>query len=167
MNARVIQEAAASLIQSSSPEAKVGAAGVGVVVTALWHAFTGVLALAMVLLFFCDLALGVFKAVHVGGIHAFDYDRFGRAFAKLGAAMAGIVMAVVADLLLREIGAVQDASYITSGIMSGVSLGFIVSAGKNLAYFFPQVGSMVDTLVKRREDPPQRRSGDQADGSGS
>lgn len=165
MNARVVQDSAASLLQSSSPAAKVGAAGLGVVVTALWHAFTGVLALAMVILFFCDLLLGVFKAVHLGGIHAFDYDRFGRAFAKLGAAMVGIVMAVVADLLLREIGAVQDATYVTSGILGGISVGFVVSAGKNLAYFFPQVGSLVDTLARRSQEPPKRRASDAVEGS--
>jgi phage-related holin len=153
--------AVASLIQS--PPAQLGVAGISVVVTAVYHAFTGVLAAIMVLLFLCDLALGVLKALHVGGLQAFCRDRFTRAFLKLGAAMVGVLLAASIDLLLQNIGTVEEATYFTSGILGGISVGFLASAGQSLVYFFPAVGVWLDALLRRLRDPgeaPRRRASD-------
>lgn len=154
-----VQDSVASLFQAAPPAAQWGAAGAGIVLTALWHAFTGVLAAVMVVLFLCDIALGVFRALHMGGLTAFEWPRFWRKFLELGAAVVGIVIAACVDLLLREIGTPDEAAYITSGILGAVTIGFGASAGKNLAYFFPAVSAWFDALA-RRNGPPQRRASD-------
>lgn len=157
------QDTVASMIQAAPPAAQLGMAGVGVVLTALWHAFTGVLAAAMAGLFIADITIGVFKALHLGGVAAFEWPRFWKKFLELGAAMVGIMIAVCVDLLLREIGTPGEAAYFTSGFLGAVAVGFGTSAVKNLAYFFPAVSSVFDTLA-RREGPPQRRASDQLGG---
>lgn len=160
---RIQDSAFAAVYQAAPAAAQVTAAGAMMVVTAVWHAFTGVLAALMVLLFACDLGLGVLRAIHAGGLKAFCRERFGRAFLKLIAAMVGVVLAVAVDLLLQYIGTVEEATYFTSGIMGGVSLGFLVSAGESLAYFFPGVGLWMDALMRRLRDPgevPRRRASD-------
>jgi phage-related holin len=161
---RMQDSAFAAVYQAAPPAAQATVAGAMVVITAVWHAFTGVLAAIMVLLFLVDLGLGVLRALHMGGLKAFCRDRFWRAFLKLAAAMMGVVLAVSVDLLLRHIGTFDEATYFTSGILGGVSLGFLVSAGESLAYFFPAVGLWMDALVRRLRDPgemPRRRASDQ------
>jgi hypothetical protein len=156
------QDAATSIFQVAPPAAQWGGAGVAVVVAALWHAFTGVLAAALVGLFLADVAIGVFKALHMGGVSAFEWPRFWKKFLELGAAMVGIVIAVCIDLLLREIGSPAEAAYFTSGFLGAVAVGFGASAVKNLAYFFPAVSTAFDALA-RREGPPKRRASDRGE----
>jgi hypothetical protein len=164
-----LQDSAASVFHAAPPATQWGVAGVSVVLAAVWDAFTGVLAAVMVLLFLCDLGLGVLRAINVGGLRAFCRDRFFQAFLKLGAAMFGILLASSIDLMLQHTGALPDATYVTSGILGAICVGFVASAGQNLAHFFPAVGSWFDGLVRRLRDPsdvPQRRASDE-NGGGS
>lgn len=166
LSARIQDSAAAALFQAAPPAAQLSMAGAAVVTTAIYDAFTGVLAAVMVLLFLCDVILGVLKAVHVGGIRAFCRGRFLRAFVKLGAAMAGVLLAVSVDLLLRHIGTVEEATYFTSGILGAISVGFIGSAGQSLVHFFPAVGVWLDALLRRVRDPAEVHHRRATDGAG-
>lgn len=156
-----LQDSVSTLIQAAPPQVQFGVAGVSVVAAAVWHAFTGVVAAVMALLFLCDLAIGVFKALHIGGLDAFEWTRFWRKFLELGAAMVGIFLAVAIDLLLRQIGTPEDAAYFSTGIIGAISAGFGASAFKNLAYFFPAVSAWFDAFA-RRNGPPKRRAADRA-----
>lgn len=163
------QDSAASVFQAAPPVVQWGVAGASVVITAVWNAFTGVMAIVLVLLFLCDLGLGVLRAINLGGIGAFSHDRFAKAFLKLGAAMFGILLAVSIDLMLQHIGTIEEATYFTSGILGAMCVGFIASASQNLAHFFPAVGVWTDALVRRLRDPgetPQRRASDENGGGG-
>lgn len=157
-----LQDSVAALIQAAPPQVQIGVAGVSIVGAAVWHAFTGMIAAVMGLLFFCDITIGVFKSLHRGGLDAFEWPRFWKKFLELGAAMVGITLAVAVDLLLREIGTPEDAAYISTGIIGAVSAGFGASAFKNLSYFFPAVSSWFDTLA-RRNGPPRRRAADRSE----
>lgn len=155
---RLQDSVAASVFQATPQAAQLSAAGAAVVLTALWTAFTGVLALVMVMLFACDLGLGVLKSVHVGGMKAFDHDRFFRAFMRLGAGFFAVLLAVCVDLVLREV-LVLDATYATSGVLGAVCFYFAMSAGQSLDHFFPGVGASVRGLLYRVRDPRQRDDG--------
>lgn len=165
---RIQDSAAASLVQSAPAQLAVG--GVTAVATAIWHSLTGTLAVVMVGLFICDIVLGVLKALNVGGFQAFCVDRFQRGLTKFGAALVGVVLSALADILLRNMGVVSDGSFMTSGLLGFLCLGFLVSAGRNLAHFFPWVEVWFNSMlrkVRNPDEPPQRRAADRAEAAES
>ena len=152
-----------SVFQAGPAEIRWGATGVAVVAAAVWSALTGVLAVVMVLLFCVDIVLGVLRAVHRGGLQAFSWDRFMRGAAKLGAAMAGVVLGASGDLIIQHTGTV-DATVLTSGVLAFMCWGFAWSAAMSLSYFFPGVERLLDRAMGRAENgdgtihPMRRRS---------
>lgn len=153
-----------SLFQAGPAELRWGATGLAVVASAVWTAVTGVLAVVMVLLFCVDVVLGVFKAVHRGGLNAFEWERFMRGAVKFGAAMAGVVLGVCVDLLLEQTGTVA-ATLTTTGVLAFMCVGFGASAAGSLSYFFPGVERLLDRAMGRAENGdgtihPMRRQSD-------
>lgn len=161
-----------SLFQAGPAELRWGATGFAVVASAVWSAMTGVLAVVMVLLFCVDVVLGVFRAVHRGGLNAWSWDRFLRGAVKFGAAMAGVVLGVSVDLVIRETGTL-DATLTTTGVLAFMCFGFGWSAAGNLAYFFPGVEKVLDRAMGRAENgdgtvhPMRRRSDTPKEGGAS
>lgn len=139
--------------------------GVAVLATALWEAFTSVLASVLGLLFFVDLFLGIAVAVHVGGLGAFDWDRFWRAFVKMAAAILGIALFAAGDLLLTELGVPGTWRPLTAAGLTAMCWGFFMSALVNFGHFFPRVKDQVEKMlnkVRARDGQPMRRAGDRA-----
>lgn len=135
-------------------EARVAVGGIAVLTAAIWGAMTGVLAAAMLFLFLSDLVLGVFRAIHEGGLSAFSGERAGRAFIKLGAGAVGIIMSVTVDLLLHELDVVgPDFEPATTAVLAGICWLFGWSAAGSLDYFFPGVGGVVRRGLRAIKDP--------------
>lgn len=123
--------------------------GLTVVGAAMWHSLTSVLASALALMFITDLVLGVLKAIHGQGLNAFDWHRFSRAWVKLAAAVGGIALFTMGDLLLHESGLDRSLTPLTSAALFGMCWGFFWSGMTNLAYFFPKVGDWVSAALKK------------------
>lgn len=157
-----------SALQAGPAEAKWASVGVAVVLSAVWSALTGVLASIMVLLFLVDVGLGVLRAIHVGGVRAFDWDRFRQGWTKFFAALLGIPLAVAVDLTLQHVDAVSGTP-VTTGIITFMSWGFAWSAAGNLGHWFPGVEKWIDRALGRRENGdgtvhPMRRATDRPGG---
>lgn len=161
---RLQDSAAASLIQSK-PAQLVGG-GFSVVMAALLDGFTGTMFFVMVGLFACDILAGVAKAINVGGLKAFCADRFMRGLAKFVAALIAVVVSVLADLLLQELGIEGAGGVATGGVLGFVCLGFMVSAVRNLGHFFPWVEVWLDSALRKVRNPdetPARRASDRTE----
>lgn len=144
-----LRSAATDLLQAGPPAAKFASAGVTVLLAAVWSSLTSILAVGMVLFFAADMLLGVLKAVHCGGLGAFDQAKFARAWTKLGAAAVGIVLFTAADLLLHEAGSPEQWMPLTTVTLTAMCWGFFWSALQSFAYFFPEVGSRIEGLLNR------------------
>lgn len=144
-----------SFLQAGPTEVRWASAGLAIVLSAIWSAFTGVLAVVMVTLFAVDVGLGVLKALHQGGLRAFDRDRFGRALIKLGAAMLGVLLAASIDLVLQHAGTVEGTPLAT-GMLAFMCWGFAWSGVQNLSYFFPGVAERIDGILRRSGDVARR-----------
>lgn len=161
---RAQDSAVASLIQS--PPAQAVGAGITVVASAIWGGLTGTLFFVMVALFLCDVALGSLKAINTGGLTGWCPERFQRGLTKFLAALVGVILSVLADLLLQDMGLVGEGALLTSGVLGFVCFGFMVSAGRNLAHFFPWVEVWLDSVlrkVRNPEEPPKRRAEDRGE----
>lgn len=141
-----------SFVQAGPTEARRIGYGLALVIGALWHTFMSVLVTILVGLFIADLVLGVFRAVHRGGTQAFDWDRFERAFLKMGAAVVGIAVFRLGDLLLEEGGMPPGSTPLTSAFLFGACWGFFWSSIRNLGYFFPNVDRWIDRAMGREKE---------------
>jgi len=153
-----------TFLQAGPSEVKWAATSAAVVLGAIWKAFTSVLFILLLVLFFADVGLGVLKAVNVGGLKGFDRDRFGRAFLKLVAAAFGILLAASVDILLRHQGMVETATPVTTSVLAYMGWGFGWSAAANLAHFFPGIDGVIRGALAKLRDPdepqPKRRKSD-------
>lgn len=138
-----------SFIQAGPPAVRWSGMGITVVLSTMWAHLTSVLASILALLFLVDLVLGVLKAMHIGGLDAFCWNRFVRAWYKLGAAIGGILLFTLGDMLLHQSGMPDTLAPLTSAGLFGMCWGFWWSASRNLAYFFPQVGEWTDAALKK------------------
>lgn len=134
------------------------------VFSAFWKSFSSMLAWVLAILFFADLFLGVLRAVHRGGLDAFDWERFWRAWIKLGAAMVGVTLFTAGDLLLHQSGVPQDWYPLSSAALMAMSWGFLWSATQSFGYFFPGAQEAVEKVLHRLRAPgdphPNRRATD-------
>lgn len=163
-----LRSVVASLFQVGPPEARWAGYGITVAAGAVWHSLSGFLAGLLVVLFMADLALGTLKAVHVGGLGAFCRDKFWRAFLKLGAAVVGIALFTIGDLLLHRAGLDPGLTPLTSAALFGICWGFFWSATQNLGHFFPDAQTWVDAALRKVRNPeetPRRRASDRVGGS--
>jgi hypothetical protein len=139
------------------------AAGLSLVVAAIWSSVMGVLFFVMVGLFICDVLLGSLRAISTGGFEGWSKERFQRGLAKFLAALVGVVLSALADILLQDMGLGGEGALLTSGLLGFMCLGFLVSAARNLSYFFPFVEAWTAALLRKVRDPneiPKRRSSD-------
>lgn len=145
---------------------RVTGTAVVVVVSAIWAAFTSVLAVVLALLFLTDLVLGSLRAVHRGGIRAFEWPRFWRAWVKMGAALVGIALFSAGDVLLHETGVMPDDwSPLATVALSAMCWGFFASALTSFGYFFPDASELVERALSRmgsKQPNFDRREGDPA-----
>lgn len=143
-----------SFIQAGPPAIRWGGMGITVVLAALWSSLMSILASVLALLFLVELVLGVLRAFHIGGLEAFDWSRFSRGWLKLAAAICGIALSTLGDLLLHESGLPRNLTPLTSAALFGMCWGFFWSATANLSYFFPQVGEWTNAALKRTGHGP-------------
>lgn len=145
-----------SFIQAGPPAVRWGGYGITVALSAIWTSLTSLLAGVLALLFLVDLTLGVLKALRQGGLESFDWNRFSRAWMKLGAAVVGIALFTLGDLLLHSSGLPSDLTPLTSAALFGMAWGFFWSALQNLSHFFPDIGQWTDAALKRVSREPER-----------
>lgn len=150
---------------------KVAGFGVGAATALLWQSLTGLLAYVLVGAFLIDVSLGLARSVQREGINSFSWRKLGDAFIRLGAAILGIWMFTLVDVLVSQARGVDLVDPVTMGGMLALAIGFLASAAKNFSHFFPDVGAWLqDRLrtVQPSTDPhPHRRSDDHPDGPGS
>lgn len=138
-----------SFVQAGPPEARWTGYGLTLVLGALWASLTSMLAGALAILFVADLGLGVVRALHQGGLRAFDASRFARSWLKFGAAILGIALGTAGDVLLHVAGLPGDATPLTSSVLFGASWGFFWSGAQNLVHFFPELERRIDQVLQR------------------
>lgn len=155
-----ITDTVSALYQDAgSPAVKLAGAGAAVILSAVWDAFTGTVAVALVGVFLADVILGVLKAIHQEGIEGFDLNRLARGFIKLCAAAVGIALMRLGDVLMHQAGGPEEWFPFTTAFLAGATWGFFWSGVKNLSYFFPAVTEWIDAARKRGHsvqlpDPP-------------
>lgn len=149
-----LRSAATDLLQAGPPAAKLASTGVAVLASAVWGVVTSTLAAGMVLFFAADLTLGVLKAITCGGLKAFDKEKFARAWGKLAAAAIDIVLFTAADLLLHEAGSPEEWMPLTTVVLMAMCWGFFWSALQSFSYFFPEVATRVEGVLKKSGKGP-------------
>lgn len=157
------RDTAVAFIQGAGPApAKVAVAGMAVLGSALWDAFTSLAVALLALFIVADVLLGIARAVSEGGIQAFDETRFYRAGVKLVAALVIIAVTVGMDLLVHSTGRVPEdwAPAFASGVAI-LCAAYLASIAQNATWFFPELGGLFDRLLSR-EQPRNRREGDDA-----
>lgn len=139
-------------------------ATIAILISAFWYAFTSVLAWVLGGLFVVDLVLGVFRSVHKGGLQAFDWNRFTRAWIKMGAALVGLALFALGDVLFQQFGIPNEWFPLTTAGLVGMCFGFFWSALGNFGYFFPKVRERIESLIDKisAKEPTEmrRRSSD-------
>jgi hypothetical protein len=150
--------------------AKVAGFGVAAAVTLLWQSLTGILAYVLVGAFLIDVSLGLARSIAREGINSFSWRKFGDSFVRLVAAVLGIVLFTLLDVLVSYLRGIDLVDPITAGGMVALALGFLGSAAKSLSHFYPPVGAWIEgklRAIQPMQDPhPHRRSDDHPDGPG-
>lgn len=154
-----------SFLQAGPEKARWTGYGLALVLGGLWESLSSLLAGALAALFLADLLLGVLKALHHGGLAAFDWTRFTRAWLKLGAAIVGVLVFTLGDMLLHEADLIPTTvNPITSAGLFGMCWGFFWSSVQSLSHFFPDVEMWLDKVLRRPKEGeaphPLRRATD-------
>lgn len=134
-----------------------------VVVSAFAVSFTSVLAVVLTGLFLADITLGSLRAVAGGGLNAFCWEKWWRAWIKMIAAIVGLAVFTLGDVLLHEMGLRADWHPTATAGLTAMCWGFFFSALQNVGYFFPAARRAVEAVTSRFQppgQPMQRRSTD-------